>query len=390
MLWANSVAYQLIGSADRFTFAWLVTETLGKSERTSGFVVFCLGLPIFLLVLPAGALSDRGNRRRQIFASQFAGAAVTAIAAVLVWTERMNVPLAAVTALGFGTAFAFAQPVRSALIQLLVPRHLLLKAIPIMTIGANLAMVVGPVLAGGSIQRWGVGAAFALQCALFLVSAGFISRLTIPSAAAGPRRDLRADITAGLRYAWTHPQLRTLFILMAVGGSVMMGPAFLLVPRVARVSFQREAGAAGALFGIMGIGMVVMSLLLLRIRSRLRRRGRLFMLCMVVGTSDSILQAVAPSYLTFALLMGIWGLTGGVWANMNQALIQEHTEPAMIGRVMSIVALLTTGLAPLSALLAGVIAEHIGPQETLGVFGAVGLSAVLVCIWRGRTLWHSP
>lgn len=386
LLWSNSISFQLIASADRFTFVWLTTEVLNGSDRVAGLIVFLIGLPTFLFVLPAGALSDRGNRKRQLFTSQFAGATVTATAATLVWTNRMSVPIAAIIAVLFGSAFALAQPVRAALVPLLVPRHMLLKAIPLMTIGSNLAIVVGPIVAGSTIDRRGVGAAFALQCALFLLSALFITKLEIPEVVPGPKRQLRADIRAGLRYIWDNPLLRTLFVLMSLGGATMQGPAFLLLPRIARVTFHRNAREASALFTAMGVGMVIMSFTLLRIRGRLRRRGLLFMLTLIAATTNSVIQGILPSYRALLICMFIWGLIGGVWANMNQTLVQEITTADMMGRVMSVVALVTTGLAPLSALAAGAIAARIGAQHTIGIFGLFGLFVSLTTLVRGHTL----
>src|SRR4029078_8456700 len=114
-LWLNAVSYQLIGAADRFTYVWLVDGTLGAAAWASGLVVFALGAPVVLFVLVAGAMADRGDRRRQLLLSQVAGMIVTAITAVLTATGVMNVALAAVTAFAFGCAFAFAQPVRMSL-----------------------------------------------------------------------------------------------------------------------------------------------------------------------------------------------------------------------------------------------------------------------------------
>src|SRR6187402_861344 len=70
LLWLNAVSYQLIGAADRFTFVWLVEETLDAAAWAAGMVVFALGAPVVLFVLLAGAMADRGDRRKQLLVSQ--------------------------------------------------------------------------------------------------------------------------------------------------------------------------------------------------------------------------------------------------------------------------------------------------------------------------------
>lgn len=385
-LWTNSVTFQLIATADRFTFVWLADDTLKTTKFLSGLIVFMLGVPLFLFVLPAGALADRGNRRRQLLGSQAAGALVTAAAAVLTSTGVMNVPIAVVTALLFGLVLAFATPVRSSLTPLIVPRDRLMSAIPLMTIGANIAMISGPVLAGFTIQWWGVTGAFATQSLLFVVSGLLVSRLRIPEAEQRPERHLTDEIREGVRYIRGNVILRSLLVLMSVGGACMMGPGFLLIPQIARNEFGKDADTASALFGMMGVGMMLMSFLLIRYGPRVRRRGWAFMWCMVAGSSVSILMGIAPSYMALLGLMFAWGLCGGVWGNMSQSLLQERTDRAMIGRVMSISALMHTGVAPMAALLAGALASVIGAKPTLSVFGVVGLSAVVVMMVVGRQL----
>lgn len=385
-LWFNAVAFQLIATADRFTFVWLAEDTLRTSSTVSGLIVFMLGLPMFLFVLPAGAIADRGNRRVQLLASQGAGAIVTGAAAVLTATETMNVPLAIITALSFGLVLAFAFPVRSSLLPLIVGRERLMMAIPLMTIGANLAMIVGPVVAGSAIDRWGITGAFTTQCLLFLVSGAFVLRLHIPETGYDTKRSLFAEIREGVTYIRLHAVLRTLLLLMAIGGGCMMGPGFLLIPQVAKREFGRTAEGASALFGMMGLGMMVMSLLLVRYGRRISRRGVAFMCCMIVGTATSIGMSVAPTYEVLLGSMFLWGLCGGVWANMSQSLLQEHSKPEMLGRVMSLSGLMHTGVAPLAALLAGAVASHLGPQTTLGVFGAAGMLGVVLALVFGHQL----
>ena len=389
-LWLNAVSFQIIASGDRFTFVWLTHETLGTSSRVSGLVVFLLGLPMFVLVLPAGAIADRGHRRRQLYLSQLAGAVVTGACAVLVWTDTMTVGFAMLAALGFGAAFAFAQPVRSSLVPLIVPRAQMLVAIPLITIGANLAMVFGPVIAGYSIDVWNIGAAFALQSVFFLVGVGLLTRIAVPETTGASDRRLGADIVVGLRYVWTNSILRTLFLLMSVGGMLMMGPAFLLVPQIASDVYGRNATQASSLFGFMGVGMTLMSLLLMKLRHRIRRRGLAFMWCIVFGTSVSIVMGVAPTYRTMAFLLFLWGVSGGVWANMSQVLLQEATSPEMMGRVMSVTALVTTGLAPLGALASGLVADVIGAQKTMMWTGIVGLAVAVTVLRYGHRLRQVP
>jgi MFS family permease len=313
LLWLNAVSYQLIGAADRFTFVWLVDETLDAAAWASGFVVFMLGAPVVLFVLIAGAMADRGDRRRQLLASQVAGMVVTAATAILVGTGVMNVALAAVMAFAFGLAFAFAQPVRMSLIPILVGRERLQRAVVVMTIGSNLATIVGPVMVGGVITRWGVAWALGMQSVLFAV--GFVLAWplrvpprdpTLPPPMPISRSRLVAEVREGLSFVWGDARLRWLFFLLGIGGAVMTGSAYLLLPKLAADEFGRSADDAAALFAFMGVGMVTTSLLLLR-RIQLRRRGLVFIIATCAAAMVEIAQGLAPTYLALAVALLAWG-----------------------------------------------------------------------------------
>ncbi len=386
-LWANAVSLALIVSADRFTFLWLVEDTLASPTWASGLIVFALGAPVCGLVLTAGALADRHDRRRMMLITQSAGTLVVGVGAILVWTGVIGLGSAVVLAAAFGAVIAFAMPVRSSLVPALVGTERVMQAVVLMTIGANVAMIVGPLLVGGVIKAHGVGWAFAVQATCFLFGLAAATRIRPPPHThIADRRLLRVEIAEALRFVWRHDVLRALFILLSVGGGLMGGSAFTLLPRIARDEFGKDAAEAARLFAFLGLGMVTTSLMLMRYRSRIRRRGLVFMCSMVVGTSDQVLQGFASSFVSLELLLLGWGLTGGFYMNLNQALIQELTPRDRMGRVMALTTLVSAGLLPLGGLFAALLASVIGAQETLSVFGALGLACVLVSLWRAQGL----
>lgn len=392
LLWLNGFSYVLISFAERFTFVWLVIETLNGPSWASGTVLFCLGVPVFFLVLPAGALADRYDRRKLLMSTQLAGALITFASAMLIRTNLMTVRVALVPALLLGASMAFGQPIRSSLIPAVVPKSLLMRAIVANTVGMNIGMIIGPVIGGLAIRRWGVEAAFMIEAALFMV--GFIALLPVrlpPKVDSGvpdslTARGLVASIREGLSFVWAEPVLRGLFFLLSVGGFLMMGSATLLLPQIARNAFGRDAAESSRLFAFAGLGMMVSSLVLMA-KKDVSRKGLAFMLAMVSGTTSQTVLGFAPSYAVLCGLMVWWGLSGGWYMNLNQTLIQTSTPAEKMGRVMSLSVLVSTGFAPLGSLIAGTLAgTRLGPQHTLAIFGALGLACVLMTIRRSAAL----
>lgn len=387
LLWCNAVSISMVASADRFTFEWLVGKTLDAPDWATGLVLFCLGAPVFCFVLVAGALADRSDRRRMLLVTQGSGFVVLSLAAVMVWTGFASVWAASIVAVAFGLVTAFSQPVRGALTPMLVPRASLMHAIVVMTIGSNVAMIAGPLLAGSVIEQWDVGWAFAVQALFFAAGVLLVLPLRIPELPArGEKVRLRADVGEGWRFVWQHDSLRPLFLLLCVGGGVMMGGATALLPKLARDVFGRSAGAAGGLFALMGVGMIVTSLLLIRYRQRIRRRGLVFMVCMTIGSTNQVLMGFMPTFLALQVMLVLWGVGGGIYMNLNQTLIQESTPAGHMGRVMSLTSLAQAGLVPIGALVGSALSGVIGPRAAMSTFGAIGLACVLTALVRADAL----
>ena len=290
----------------------------------------------------------------------------------------MNLLLAMVTAGLLGAALAFGQPVRSSLVPSVVPRALLLRAIVTMTIGMNVAMIIGPAVGGLIIRNVGIEWAFTVEAVLFVVGFVTLVPLRLPanagSTAGQPfdRRQLLESIRGGLAFVWHHPTLRALFAMLTVGGFLMMGASNLLLPEIAKDRFGRGADEASRLFAFMGVGMMLTSIFLLA-KGGVSRKGKVFLLAMVGGTGVQVLQGLAPSYWVLAVLLLCWGGTGGWYLNLNQTLIQSATPPEMMGRVMSLHTLCQVGLSPLGSLAAGLLATGAGASATMSIFGAVGI-----------------
>lgn len=391
LLWANTVSIAMVMSADRFTFEWLVGKTLDAPDWANGLVLFALGAPVCLFVLVAGAMADRHDRRRMLVVTQFGGFAVLAACSIVVWTGAATVTTTMVLAVMFGTVVAFSQPVRSALLPTIVPRSNLMHAIVVMSIGSNVAMIIGPLIAGGAIQLQGVELAFAIQSLLFLAGMLLVWRMHVPALPPVDRSvRLRSEVADGLRFTWRHRVLRPLFVLLSVGGMLMYGAAIALLPKIARDEFGQNAAEASRLFALMGVGMIVTSTVLIKHRHRMRRRGLLFMLAMVLGTSNQVVQGFVPSFGWLELLLFLWGLTGGIYMNLNQTLIQELTPAERMGRVMSLTALANAGLVPFGALVSSALAGAIGPQPAMSVVGLVALACVLATLATARRLREQP
>ncbi|HVM08342.1 MAG TPA: MFS transporter [Acidimicrobiales bacterium] len=380
LLWVNTFLFALVQSTQRFTFVWLVLE-LGRGADASGLVLFAIGLPVFLVVLPAGAMSDRVDRRLLLVSSQGGALLMTALTALLVGTDNASIPVTLALAFGLGAALAFGQPVRTAVLPSLVPRERLMNAIVLTTIGMNISMIAGPALGGAAIALWGLGGAFAAQAVLYAIGLVVLLPLKLPVVTDRPaRRKLRVEIAEGMRFVGRHREIRALFVLLAASGILMLGPYQALMPKIARDQLGRDALGASLLFVFLGLGMACTSLWLAA-RRDLSNKGAWFAGFLVIGGLTQSALGLSTVYVLSAALMFFWGVGGGLYMNLNQTLIQSHTPNEVMGRVMSLHTLAMVGLSPIGALLGGVVATAAGAPATVAAAGVImSVIAVIVLV----------
>jgi MFS family permease len=382
--WASTFFYFLVFGTQRFTFIWLVLE-LSDNAALAGVTAFALGIPAFFITLPAGAYADRLDRKKMVVATNIAGAVCSIVIAVLIWTNVITVALAIIMALATGVTTAATQPPLTAMIPTIVPRERLMNGIVLRTMGQNLAMVLGATLGGILIDAWNIGGAFAVLMIAYglsiLAMLGVRGQQPPESPNEGPRPSIRRSVGQGLAFIYGSPGLLGLMILLATLGLVMLGPVFVLVPEIAREELGQGATGAALLFAVTSVGMLVMSIALASM-SRLRRKGAVLLITLMIGGVIVIGLGASRSYLLTAFVMFLWGLGGGIMVNLNQTLAQSHTPDEMMGRVMSVVALAIAGMMPLGSLAAGGGAELIGASAWLMLCGVALIVIGAVLWWR--------
>jgi len=139
---------------------WLA-YTLTGSPLLLGFVGAVQFLPILLLSLFAGALTDRLVKVRVVIVSQVVLASASATLALLVFTGAASYPLLLMAALVMGLAQTMDFPARQAMVSELVGKDLVMNAVALNSSLFNAARIVGPALAGLVMGAWGIGWCFA-------------------------------------------------------------------------------------------------------------------------------------------------------------------------------------------------------------------------------------
>lgn len=383
---------------DQFYFIalpWLVLELSGD-PFTLGAILAVQGLPRAVFMLVGGAVTDRFSPRRVMIGSNAARLALVALLAGLVLSGSVRLWMVWVVALAFGIADGFFFPAQGAIVPRLAAVDQLPAANAVVQGLDQVAQFVGPMLAGALIAAFtagrlglqGVGLAFAVDAASFLVSVATlwlmdVDRLPEAGSAARPEGtppSLVASIREGLAYMWRDPLLRTLLALIVAVNFLAVGPLLVGIPQLVRERLSEGAGGFGLVMSAFGAG----SLAGLGLGGTLPKpppgaTGDLLLgVCAVFGAglallgfAHSLVAALAP-----ALFMG---LAVGYLMVFFFSWVQARTPQRMMGRMMSLIIFASVGLVPLSQLLAGAVAGWSVTALFLGA--AILLGMVVARAW---------
>ncbi len=391
LLWLGGLNTSIGLWMDQVTRVWLI-YSLTHSALQLGLVSAVRGIPLLAFGAIAGAVADRHSRKAQIIIAQAVNAIVNIILAILVFTGHVQPWHVYVTGFLTGTAQAFQQPARQALINDLVGRGLLLNAIALNSAALNVSRSVGPALSGVLIQALGVDMSYFIQAVLYALATVWTIQIRVPEVqrvaeASKPVADqsLLSSTKEGFAYIISN---RLILALMVLGlGPALLGMPFVtLMPIFAIDVFHGGATTQGLLLTMLGVGAILGALTIASLGRR-QTSGKLlitgaagFGLClMLFSQSPVILIAIF-----FILLAGFFS---SGYTSQDQTIIQLLTPDALRGRVLGIYHL-NHGLMPIGSLMAGILATSLGGPWAVTVMGMSCLLLAVVIRFCVPSLWN--
>jgi MFS family permease len=340
----------------------------GAGAGDVGLVLGASALSLALCVLVGGVVADRLPRHRTMLASDMVRAGVQAASATLLLTGHASVATLMALQAVYGAAEAFFRPAMLGLVPQVVQPGEEQAANALLSLPANLSLVLGPALAGVLVATLGAGGAVAIDAGTFAVSALSLALLrTRP----GPRRERQRfldELAGGWREVIGRDWVRATLLAFAAYHALVLPALFVLGPQI---SLQIRGGAAawGVITAGFGVGTVLGSLAALRWRPQ--RPGAVLGACLCAASTQA---AICASSLPTWLVAGLELITGvGVavaftlWETALQQRIPAHAQ----SRVSSFDYFASLTLMPFGFLIVGPVAGHLGALTT-----AIGASAL--------------
>jgi predicted MFS family arabinose efflux permease len=354
---------------------WLIYR-LSHSAFLLALDQFLAGIPIFLLSLIGGVVADRTERRKILLVSQYIQMASAATLTVLVTTGLVNVWQILALSFVSGVAQSFGGPAYQALIPTLVDREDMPNAIALNSIQFNLAVTVGPALAGITLARLGEKWCFGLNAASFLapvISLSMISARFVPEST---KESMFNSLKEGIRFLRRQGSMEALIVLAFCMTALSM-PMRTYIPVFVKDIFQRGPETYGNLLSLMGVGSICGSLAVAG-RGNIKNKGRfalIMLICLGVGISGFSLSRILP--FSYAMLLLVGASMMAVFATVT-SLVQLITTNEMRGRVMSVYNCAFRGGMPMGNLATGWLVPRFSVPLVLG---ANGILLVLLALY---------
>lgn len=355
---------------------WQIYDMV-RSPLALGLVGLFQFVPMFLMILPAGEISDRTDQRTvSAGAMVMQGVCAVLFLGLSLWSRTAVWPFYAVMLL-FGAARGFAAPSGQSLLPFLVPREKLSRSIALNSSTFTVAVIAGPAL-GGALYAFGPVVTYSVCTVFFFVPAAFMLML-------GGRRhravakgaSMVARVAEGIAFVRNRPVVLGAISLDLF--AVLLGGATALLPIYARDILHTGPQGLGLLRSAPAVGAALVALMLAR-RPIERHTGvRMFAAVAVFGLATIAFGLSHWFWLSFGALF-VLGAADMISVFVRHALVTYATPDEMRGRVGAVNMLFIGASNELGEFESGLTAFLFGtvPAVVIGGLGTLGVVALWV------------
>jgi len=277
-----------------------------------------------------------------------------------------------------GIARAFSGPASFAMVSQLIPEEHLNDAVTWNSASWQIAVVLGPTLAGLMYGQLGITPTFCWIIGLFIVS--FIAILFVgpkPAAYVELKETIFESIKQGFQFVWrTKEILGTLTLDLF---AVFFGGATAMLPYYADVVLKVGPAGLGILRSVPAIGSLVV-LLIITLRPLKKHQGKTMLWCVAgFGVSIIVFGLSQIFWLSVAALF-ISGVLDGISMIIRSNILQLKTPDAMRGRVASLNSIFVMSSNELGEFESGFTSKIMGVVPAV-IFGGCMTVGVVVATW---------
>ncbi|MGW6003474.1 MFS transporter [Oerskovia enterophila] len=415
-LWAGSAVGGL-GFQVATVAVLLQVWELTRSPVWTGAIGLATAVPLLALGLVGGHLADVHDRRTIMrLASSGQVLAAVGLAAQALAGNRSVWVLLGLVSLG-AACNALGSPARRTVPPRLLPADQVAAGLALQNLSFQVAMLVGPALAGLVVARWDLAAAYGVQVAAAVVALLGLARLPplppVPTRAAPPASDggrapapapapvpasvelpdggpgdhgrpgRRRAAAGGWSIVWKRPTLRGSFAT-DVAATVLAMPVSLF-PLVNEIRFDGDPRTLGLFLSAVAVGGIGAGLLSGAV-TRAPRSGALQLAAAATwGLALAGFGLAGPLWLALACL-AVAGAADTVSVVTRGALVQLETPDEFRGRVSSVEHVVGVAGPEVGNFRGGVLASLTSAPVALVAGGLAASVVVGLVAWRNAPL----
>ena len=387
VLFLASQIISLFGSMlVQYAITWYITlETQSGVMMTISII--CGILPTFFLSPFAGVWADRYDRKMLIIFADSLIAVSTLVIAILFYLGYDSLWLlfvvSAVRALGAGVQM----PAIGAFLPQMVPEDKLTKVNATNSSLQSMVTLLSPMLSGALLTMATIESIFFIDVITAAIAVSILLLfLHVPvhaKAAAKQQVSYFGDMSDGLTYINNHGFIKTLFVFDAVFLILIAPLAFLTPLQVAR-SFGDDVWRLTAIEVTYSIGMMLGGIIMASWGGFKNKIHTIVFASLAIGTCTFAL-GIVPFFGTYLFVMGLVGLVLPIFNTPFTVLLQQKVDGDFMGRVFSVLTMISTSLLPLAMLAYGPLADSIKIEWLLIGTGLLMFALSLVML-RNKVL----
>ncbi len=357
---------------------------LTNSTAQVGLVGLSEAIALLLLAPLGGAVADRMDRRTLLQITQSTSLLASVGLTVATFTRTVQPWHIYLAVIAVSAAQTFEGPARLALIPTLVSRERVVDAFALTNPTRELAVLLGPPLAGILIATIGPGYVYAFDALTYALLVVFLVFIAVaPIAATARRESVWASIFEGFKYV---KERRLIWQLMTLDFSATFFGAYRVVlPTIARDILGVGAAGYGLLGAAPAAGAILGSAAVFRLRA-FEHRGWLILGATAGYACGCIVLARSTVFgVTLAAAASI-GLFDAMATTLRQVLVQIETPDRLRGRVTAAYQMVSRGGPSLGQAQMGALAAQLGAPLALTLGASVTLAYAAILSLRGRTI----
>ncbi|MBW7475490.1 MFS transporter [Paenibacillus oenotherae] len=372
----------LTTSMVQFSIIWHLTET-----TQSAVVLTIAGLAGFLpqAVLGPfiGVWLDRWNRKLTMIIADSAIAFFSLLLGLYFYLGDPSLGFVYLILMVRSAASAFHAPAFQAAIPLLAPEDQLTRVAGWQQMVFSFSTVIGPALGIAVYSATSLGVVLFLDVAGALIANLMLLFITIHQ----PKPDTQQapHFLSEFKLGWqAFVKVKAIVIITIATAifSIAFMPLATLFPFMTLSHFERGGYSASIVEAVFSIGMIIGGLLLAVAASKWKDTTYICLSLVIMGLTCIASGVIGKeAFLVFVILSFLMGAAAPFFNGPYMAMIQRAYEPAMLGRVISLVTSVMLLASPIGLLLAGPIVDKYGVQVWFFWSGIVTvLTAVFILV----------